>query len=208
MQLRRPSPASVIAGLALFIALGGTAIAAHHYIITKTSQIKPDVLTTLKGNRGKAGVAGPEGIQGKEGAPGKEGVPGKEGAQGVPGTLSSAYLDAYLTSPTSVAANARVPFGTTVEPPVGIVASGGNTEFIPASTGTYLVTLTLTNGASKGFQLDVAGAPVGPLDSSTTLSLSRVVQVTAGSAISIVNPESSMSDSFPAGSEIAIVRIA
>ena len=41
MHLRKPSPAGVIAGLALFFALGGTALATSHYLITSTSQIKP-----------------------------------------------------------------------------------------------------------------------------------------------------------------------
>ncbi|MGA2470792.1 MAG: hypothetical protein ABSG64_08895, partial [Solirubrobacteraceae bacterium] len=36
--------------LALFLALGGTAWAAHHYLITATSQISPGVRGALKGN--------------------------------------------------------------------------------------------------------------------------------------------------------------
>ena len=47
MPRRRPSPATLIAILALFVALGGTAIAANRYIITSPSQIKPSVLRTL-----------------------------------------------------------------------------------------------------------------------------------------------------------------
>ena len=56
MHLRRPSPASIIASLALFVALGGTAIAARHYLITSTSQIKPSVLKELRGNAGANGA--------------------------------------------------------------------------------------------------------------------------------------------------------
>jgi len=47
MNLRRPSPTSIVASLALFVALGGSAVAASHYIITSTSQIKPSVLSKL-----------------------------------------------------------------------------------------------------------------------------------------------------------------
>jgi hypothetical protein len=49
VQLRRlkPSPSSLIAISALFIALGGTAIAANRYLITSASQIKPSVLSSL-----------------------------------------------------------------------------------------------------------------------------------------------------------------
>lgn len=67
---RRPSPATVIALFALFFALGGTAIAAHHYLISSTSQIKPSVLRSLHGNAGRpgpAGAAGPAGPQGPAG---------------------------------------------------------------------------------------------------------------------------------------------
>jgi hypothetical protein len=38
-----------VALVALFVALGGTAVAARHYLITSTSQIKPSVLKLLRG---------------------------------------------------------------------------------------------------------------------------------------------------------------
>jgi hypothetical protein len=63
--LRKPSPAMAVALLALFVALGGTAIAAKHYVITSTKQIKPNVLRYLKGAtgaRGPQGAVGPTGI--------------------------------------------------------------------------------------------------------------------------------------------------
>jgi hypothetical protein len=47
MHTRKPSPALVIACAALFIALGGTAIAAGRYVISDTNQIKPSVLSAL-----------------------------------------------------------------------------------------------------------------------------------------------------------------
>jgi hypothetical protein len=74
MHLRRPSPTSIIAVLALFFALGGTAIAAHHYLISNTKQIKPSVLKKLKGNAGKNGTNGTNGTNGKNGAPGTAGA--------------------------------------------------------------------------------------------------------------------------------------
>ncbi len=79
MHSRRPSPATIIASIALFFSLGGTAIAAHHYLITSTGQIKPSVLKKLKGKTGATGAAG---TQGKEGPQGKEGLQGKEGKEG------------------------------------------------------------------------------------------------------------------------------
>jgi len=83
MRGRTVSPGTVIACIALFFALGGTAIAAHHYLITSTSEIKPSVLNAL---RGKAGDAGPGGPQGSQGPTGPQGSPGVEGPPGAPGT--------------------------------------------------------------------------------------------------------------------------
>jgi hypothetical protein len=79
MWRRRPRLGTVIAGLALFVALGGTAAAARHYLVTSTSQIKPGVLRALKGKAGRAGIQGPQGSQG---------VPGPQGPAG-PSALSA-----------------------------------------------------------------------------------------------------------------------
>ncbi|MGH2880242.1 MAG: hypothetical protein ACRDK4_11630 [Solirubrobacteraceae bacterium] len=70
------SYANVTATLALFFAMTGGALAAHHYLITSTKQISPKVVKALKG---KTGPAGPQGIPGKDGAAGKD---GKEGPLG------------------------------------------------------------------------------------------------------------------------------
>jgi len=47
MRRHKPSPATLIAILALFVALGGTAIAANRYVITRPDQIKPSVMRAL-----------------------------------------------------------------------------------------------------------------------------------------------------------------
>ena len=88
MHLRRPSPTTIIAVLALFFALGGTAIAAHHYLITSTKQIKPSVLKKLKGKAGKNGTDGKNGSDGTNGKNGTNGSPGAAGA-------SNGYTDQY-----------------------------------------------------------------------------------------------------------------
>lgn len=89
MHLSRPSATSIIASLALFFALGGTAVAAHHYLITSTSQIKPSVLKALRGKVGARGPAGIAGAHGTAGAEGPTGSPGKEGRQGPAGPGTS-----------------------------------------------------------------------------------------------------------------------
>ncbi|HWF36708.1 MAG TPA: hypothetical protein VG295_15110, partial [Solirubrobacteraceae bacterium] len=58
---RRPTYAGVAATLALVLAMSGGAFAASKYIITSTKQIKPSVLSKLKGNRGPAGPKGATG---------------------------------------------------------------------------------------------------------------------------------------------------
>ncbi len=80
--------ANVVALTALVFSMGGTAIAANHYLITKTSQIKPSVLKALKapgktGATGTAVAAGPQGVAGGEGKQGKEGTAGKDGGTNV-----------------------------------------------------------------------------------------------------------------------------
>jgi len=98
MHMRKPSVASVIAVLALVFALGGTAAAASHYLITSTKQIKPSVLAKLHGATGAAGATGavgatgPGGPQGPKGdkseAAGPQGPKGEQGEKGEAAGLS------------------------------------------------------------------------------------------------------------------------
>jgi hypothetical protein len=79
---------NLIAWVALFVALGGTSLAASHYIITSTKQIKPSVLRQLRGNTGAEGIPGrpgPRGPQGHEGVAGPGGFQGPGGPQGAIG---------------------------------------------------------------------------------------------------------------------------
>jgi hypothetical protein len=69
----RPTLASVVSLLVLFIAPGGTAVAAQHYLLTSTKQISHKLLKALRGRTGPRGSAG---------LPGSRGVPGPQGVQG------------------------------------------------------------------------------------------------------------------------------
>ncbi len=73
---------NIVAWLALFVALSGTSMAASHYIITSTKQIKPSVLKQLRGAKGARGAAGAMGAAGAKGATGAQGATGATGATG------------------------------------------------------------------------------------------------------------------------------
>ena len=91
---RRLTYTNVGVTLALFFSMSGGALAAGHYLITSTKQIKPSVLSSLKGKAGPAGAngaagsagpAGAQGVKGETGAAGLQGPEGKEGKEGKPG---------------------------------------------------------------------------------------------------------------------------
>ncbi len=86
--MRRPTASDVFATMALFSALGGTALAAKHFLITNTNQIKPSVLAQLKGAAGHNGAAGSPGAPGSPGAQGPIGLQGPIGPAG-PSKLSA-----------------------------------------------------------------------------------------------------------------------
>lgn len=81
---RRLSYASAAAALALVLSLSSGAIAARHYLLTSTKQIKPRVLAALRATAGRAGAPG------APGAPGAQGLRGPRGETGPQGSLSAA----------------------------------------------------------------------------------------------------------------------
>jgi hypothetical protein len=102
---RRPTPAFVIACIALFVALGGTGYAANRLTTTQTPRAhaakkKSKALTKSQVNKliaayvtahraqltGPAGARGPQGAAGAPGTPGTPGETGHIGAQG-PGAI-------------------------------------------------------------------------------------------------------------------------
>jgi hypothetical protein len=98
-SLARQSPSMIVAMLALFVAMGGTAIAASSALITgkqiknssitgadvKNKSLTPkDFRGSVRGARGAVGPAGPQGAQGAQGPAGPQGPQGSQGPNWVP----------------------------------------------------------------------------------------------------------------------------
>lgn len=74
---RHVTYANVVATLALVLAMSGSAIAAKHYLLSSTKQIKPSLLKQLRraGPRGATGATGPAGATGASGPSGASAGP-------------------------------------------------------------------------------------------------------------------------------------
>jgi hypothetical protein len=175
MKAPKLSLGTAMAGLALFFAVGGSAVAAQRYLITSTGQIKPSVLAKLKGKegpvgsqgstgaagatgaKGEAGAVGPRGFTGAQGAPGPMGPQGEMGPQGPPGTGGSGTLSTLkeVEGPEN-----RVPAYNEVGPggeegvegsvatcPSGQHAVSGGTDVFPGGVAAMLSVRSL-NGSS------------------------------------------------------------
>jgi hypothetical protein len=102
MRKFRPSPALVVALIALFVALGGTGYAVSKLPPNSvgTAQVKDHSLLrkdfkngqVLRGPRGPEGPAGEEGPEGEPGLDGEDGFDGEDGAPGPP--AATAFLTA------------------------------------------------------------------------------------------------------------------
>lgn len=120
---------NAVAWLALFVALTGTSIAATHYVITSTKQIKPSVLKALHGARGREGAAGKTGLRGETGEKGERGPQGGEGKQGPKGETGTSGENGTAIAYAHIAANGSIGeakgfTGATVENPPGKEGEG------------------------------------------------------------------------------------
>jgi hypothetical protein len=145
--------AMAVALLALFIAIGGTAVAANHYLITSTGQIKPSVLKKLNGKSGATGQAGAAGARGPAGANGTNGTNGTNGKDGADGATPGLFD--FNDGPLTLAAVAE-------EQTVATVAN------VPA--GNYLVSGKLVaEGGTAALLIRCRLAAEGDFDESMAL---------------------------------------
>jgi hypothetical protein len=139
---RRPSPALVVACLALLVALSGTGYAA--VVLPKgsvgTPQLKAGAVTSIKVKdgtlklfdfaaaeraqlKGDTGPAGPQGAKGDKGDKGSKGDTGATGAQGAPGLSGYTIVEKFGSSTTgSLAIQVNCPAGMLA------IAGGGGTQ--------------------------------------------------------------------------------
>jgi collagen type VII alpha len=160
---RRLSYANIAATLALFLAVGGgTALAARHYLIVSTSQIKPAVLRSLHGNRGYRGY------RGYAGAVGLTGATGLPGASGFTSTLPTGKTElgtwagnvgSSASSPYYVPVGFDIPLAA--KPVTSFVAVGG------ASTAACPGSVAKPQAASGNvciYEAHLSGVSIGALD--------------------------------------------
>jgi hypothetical protein len=165
---RRLTYANVVATLALFIALGGGAVAATKLGKNSvgTRQLKNGAVTeekiaaaaqaALRGAQGPRGEVGPKGGTGAAGAPGERGSAGAEGPPGREGAsaLAGAVEKERVVGGQSVAANGSASF--MVECPSGDRAVGGGGE-VGGAVSIYL-TKPYPSGegvVAKGWEIGV-----------------------------------------------------
>ena len=159
-KLATPSPALVIAILALFVALGGTGYAATeagggaHIPATKKTKVNA-------GPRGPRGFRGPQGPRGAQGPQGPAGPKGASGTNGTNGTNGSPAFGGVLGR------GVNVPAGTSFLAPSGQLTANANensvSSFTPNATMTasdLAVTLTFATGLTdtRTFTLRVGNA--------------------------------------------------
>ena len=183
----RLSPATLIAVLALVLALGGSAVAAKRYLITTSKQIAPKALQEIAavakqsspgsdGAPGAAGATGPQGPKGDPGPKGDTGERGPAGPQGPPGeSIGSGAGEIGW-----IVVDGEGNFVRASGPNIGVARQAG------ADAGSYVVTFATTNISECAYQATVAGATSGiPTPAYVTVgrppaSTNTVVVQTAG----------------------------
>lgn len=137
MRMGRPTPATVLALIALVFAMAGTGIAAKSYVISSSAQIKNGAVTgadvrnsSLTGrdvkNRSLTAADFAGSVQGPAGAAGPAGPAGPQGAQGSKGDRG---VSAWETIPS------------------GVTVTGAETVWMPSAGNDALYSFSIDLGA-------------------------------------------------------------
>lgn len=171
-----PSPAMVVACVALFAALGGSAYAAGglvHEATGSATKAKPKPKRGPRGKQGPAGPAGPQGVPGPKGPTGDKGAQGPKGDTGAAGKQGEAGPAGpveirYVEGPTlTVAAGgkevAQVFCPTGLHPTgggmIGTASFGFNiASSAPSGTNAWIVDAENVAGATRSFNAYVVCA--------------------------------------------------
>ena len=196
-RIHRPSPAMVVAGLSLMLALGGTGYAAGVLPLGSvgTPQLKGNAVVSSKVKDGsllakdfKAGQlpGGPQGNPGQTGAPGPAGPKGEPGAKGAAGA-QGAPGPAGFSSLTYVQADfgpfpAGTQYGGEAACPAGKHAVGGGVVSESGTAGDQQVNSSYpSDGSGAGttsWWADVDNNSPGPLSFSVYAVCASAVSVT------------------------------
>jgi hypothetical protein len=154
MGIRRPSSATVIASIALFVALGGTGIAAASKLLPANSVASGQIVNhSIK--KVDLGVALPRGPRGLRGAQGSEGPAGDRGPVGI-STVGSAT---GTTGAMCAFGGGSCQVGTSVATcPTGSVVVGGG--YSTSSTDVVVSYLQRTSGTTYNvIAINYTGTP-------------------------------------------------
>jgi hypothetical protein len=206
IMTRRPSPALVVAIVALFVAFSGTATAA---LVLTGRNIKDGTITakdvknsTLGTNKlsneaissltGQPRSAGPQGPAGPQGAPGPQGPKADTGAQGAKGDAGPQGPSGVVTGASAIGGGAN-PSSTTqfFGAPVAVMVSSASQRVLVNANNAFGTNASSADALNLFICYQKPGQPVTPVghgilglrlppNSTVPMGLSKVLQLPPG----------------------------
>jgi hypothetical protein len=158
---RRPTPALVVACVALVIAMGGTSYAAFSLPKNSvgTAQLRNGAITQQKIAKGTlrelGGARGPAGAPGRAGATGQTGQAGTEGAAGATGPQGPTSGTSAGSVETISSTGGFTPFGTS-----GTVTLSAPGKVLVEISGTYIIECSASGPCSSTVSAFLDGTAV------------------------------------------------
>jgi collagen triple helix repeat protein len=195
-RFKSPSPALVVAVLALFVALGGTGYAATQlqppgHDAHASKQHKPKALRGPKGLKGDAGSRGSSGSQGLQGISGSQGLAGLTGPSGQNGSPGPSDIYATGTGSKGLPADGTLTEVASLALPAGTYLVGATIDVSkqtpdPPVNGTSMVSCRLQSTLPQLVTLDLA-SPSLLTDTSyrSSLSLAGAATLSSDQAVKV-----------------------